>query len=55
MISWERYKNKYIYLGIYENKEDAISVRKEAEIKYFGEFRFRGVNFACTNHKNQQS
>jgi len=30
-------KNKY--LGTFENIEDAIIVRKEAEIKYFGEFR----------------
>ena len=30
---------KNIYLGLYSNKEDAIKARKEAEIKYYGEFR----------------
>jgi len=30
-------KNKY--LGTFRNIEDAIAVRKEAEIKYFGDFR----------------
>ena len=29
----------YKHLGLFTNKEDAIKVRKEAEIKYFGEFR----------------
>ena len=29
----------YKYLGLFTNKEDAIKVRREAEIKYFGEFR----------------
>jgi hypothetical protein len=33
------YNGKNIYLGLYSNKEDAIQVRKEAEIKYYGEFR----------------
>jgi len=33
-------KNKY--LGTFENIEDAIIVRREAEIKYFGEFRPMG-------------
>lgn len=31
--------NKIIYLGLYENLEDAIKVRKEAEEKYFGEYK----------------
>jgi len=26
-------------LGLFTNKEDAIKVRREAEIKYFGDFR----------------
>lgn len=30
--------NKQIHLGRFDNKEDAIKVRREAEIKYFGEF-----------------
>ena len=29
----------YKYLGSFTNKEDAIKVRREAEIKYFGDFR----------------
>lgn len=31
--------NKKYYLGEFINKEEAIKTRKEAEIKYFGEFR----------------
>lgn len=30
--------NKKIYLGLYQNYEDAVRVRKEAEKIYFGEF-----------------
>ncbi|QWU14397.1 hypothetical protein SAMN04487895_101706 [Paenibacillus sophorae] len=33
---------KYIHLGTFNNFEDAFSTRKEAEIKYFGEFRYQG-------------
>lgn len=33
------YEGKFIALGLYENIEDAIKARKEAEIKYFGEYR----------------
>ena len=29
----------YKYLGYFTNKEDAIKARKEAEIKYYGDFR----------------
>lgn len=39
---WEariRVDYKLIHLGLYSNKEEAIKVRKEAEVKYFGEFR----------------
>ena len=32
------FKGKIYYLGRYDNKEDAIKVRKEAEEKIFGEF-----------------
>jgi len=37
---WEAYikiKRKHIHLGRYSKFEDAVSARKEAEIKYFGE------------------
>lgn len=33
-----QYKKEKIYLGVYENLEDAIKFRKEAEEKYFGEY-----------------
>ena len=33
------YKYKIIYLGYFDNLEDARKARKDAEIKYFGEFR----------------
>lgn len=36
-------KNKEIHLGLFEKLDDAIKARKEAEIKYFGEYR-RGGN-----------
>lgn len=32
------FKKKIYYLGRYENKEDAIKIRKQAEEKLFGEF-----------------
>jgi hypothetical protein len=31
-------KNKDLWLGVYDNKEDAITIRLKAEEKYFGEF-----------------
>ena len=34
-----RYQNREIHLGDFKDIEDAIKARKEAEIKYFGEFR----------------
>ena len=33
------YKNKHIFLGRFEKLEDAGKARKDAEIKYFAEFR----------------
>ena len=38
---WESfitYKQKHIFLGRYENKDDAIKARLQAEKEYFGEF-----------------
>lgn len=38
---WEVYigiNNKYIHLGRYDNYDDALNVRKEAEKKYFGKY-----------------
>ena len=34
-----RVNRVYKHLGLFTNKEDAIKARKEAEIKYFGDFR----------------
>jgi len=34
---------KYIYLGQFDNLEDAVRARKNAEEKYHGEFAFKGV------------
>lgn len=52
-ISWHKNKQKWIsqicldgklkYLGIFDNIEDAINARKEAEIKYFGEFNYQEI------------
>ena len=39
---WKSYimiDNKYINLGLYDTKEDAIIARERAEIEYFGEYR----------------
>lgn len=33
--------NKSIYLGYFKQIEGAIEARKQAELKYFGEFRFK--------------
>ena len=35
-----RVDGKEIYLGLYDNLEDATKVRKEAEQKYFGEYAY---------------
>ena len=36
--------NKPVYLGTFDNIEQAVKIREEAEIKYFGEFRCRSEN-----------
>ena len=46
-VSFDKKTNKWmarinkVTLGYFENIEDAIKARKEAEIKYFGEFRYK--------------
>lgn len=49
-VSYDKKNNKWvanitvmykkIFLGRFANKEDAVKARKEAEIKYFGEYRY---------------
>ena len=34
--------DKMIYLGTFDKLEEAIKIREEAEIKYFGEYSYRG-------------
>ena len=34
-------KNKEYHLGWFNNKDEAIQVRKKAELKYFGEYRYK--------------
>lgn len=51
-VSWDSEKSlwrariflnyKGIHLGYFTKFEDAVAVRKQAEIKYFGEFRYMG-------------
>ena len=51
-VSWNKKNQKWkayisvnklkIELGWFENKNDAIKARKEAEIKYYGEYNYRG-------------
>ena len=50
-VFWNKAANKWetqikvnyktIYLGSFDNKEDAIEVRKQAEIEYFGEYQYK--------------
>ena len=50
-VTWDKQTNKWlaqiqvdgknIKLGRFKNKEDAIKVREEAELKYFGEYKYR--------------
>ena len=44
---WEArimYNYKNIYLGRFDTKDEAIMVRRQAEEKYFGEFKYQGGN-----------
>lgn len=53
-VNWVKQLNKWraritvnhneIHLGIFDNMQDAIRARKEAEIKYFGEYRYDAHN-----------
>ena len=53
-VYWNTQRNKWyaqitvnkktISLGYFYNKADAIKARKDAEIKYFGKYRFKGDN-----------
>jgi hypothetical protein len=40
-VSQIKANRKYVYLGTYENYEDAVNARKEAEKRYFGEFAYK--------------
>lgn len=51
-VSWHKLKKKwYAYIGVdgkriglgfYNNINEAIKIRKEAEVKYYGEYRYQG-------------
>ena len=41
---WEadiQVNKKSIYLGVFDNLEDAVKVRQEAEQEYFGQYRYK--------------
>ena len=43
MNKWQanlQINGKLLYLGLFDNKEDAISARKNAEVKYFKEYNY---------------
>ena len=50
-VTWDKQTNKWlaqiqvngknIKLGRFKNKEEAIRAREEAELKYFGEYKYR--------------
>jgi len=50
-VNWEKFANKWraqikikynkIHLGLFDNFEDAVKARKEAEVKYFGEYNYK--------------
>lgn len=41
------FKGKNIHLGVFDDFEDAIKVRKEAEEKYFGEYSYDNSQKIC--------
>lgn len=51
-VQWEKRFNRWrsrikvngkdIHLGLFEDYDEAVNARKEAEIKYYGEFRYQG-------------
>lgn len=46
--------NKTFHLGYYDNLEDAIAARKEAEEKYFGEYSYaNSVNDSKEDEENK--
>lgn len=40
-----RYNNKQICLGYYKDMNMAANIRKQAEIQYYGEFRYKGEEY----------
>ena len=48
-IAWITYKNNVIHLGLFDNFEDAVKVRKEAEDRYFGEFSYDNSQNICNS------
>lgn len=39
-----QYNQKFIHLGLFDTKEEAIKAREQAEIKYFGEYRYKELD-----------
>lgn len=58
-VSWDSSRNKWQvhitvnkkpkFLGRFKDKEDAIKARKDAELKYFGEYRYDANNYKEAN------
>lgn len=49
---WRAYikiNNKYMHLGYYNDFQDAVKIRSEAEIKYFGEYRYKDEKMSKRN------
>lgn len=51
-IAYIQVNKKHIHLGSFDNFEDAVKARKEAEEKYFGEFSYD--NSQCYNMNNER-